>query len=195
LVVDEELNRKKELILGHELVFANRIGAAIFERPKVSFWMVLIPLLFLYFIYRMQRYRNGRVKFDEEFMVTRRRVMDLAVESVAMGAEPDVNRVVRQADLSDSLQEPYASWIRVLAEYYMDLLSADGQSFELLVRSAYGDRTTYLLILNRLGSAEKEFYSAIKPRMAETEGAISIIAAIEEQSRQVRRELAERIFA
>jgi hypothetical protein len=57
------------------------IGAAVFEKPKVSFWMVLIPLLFLYFIYRMQRYRNGRVKFDEEFMVTRRRVMDLAVES------------------------------------------------------------------------------------------------------------------
>jgi hypothetical protein len=157
--------------------------------------MVLIPILLLHFIYRMQKYKSGRMKFDEEFMITRRRVMDLAVESVATGAGPDMDRVVRQSDLSDMLRKPYASWTRVLVEYYMDLLSAHGESFESLVRSAYGDRTNYLLILNRLSNAEKEFYSAIKPQMAGTEHTAAIIATIEEQSMRLRRELAEHIFS
>jgi hypothetical protein len=194
LGIHEEIDRKKELILEREKVFANQIGSAVFEKPRISFWMILIPILFLHFIYRMQKYKHGRMKFDEDFMVTRRRVMDLAVEAAATGAEPDMDQVVRQAALSDELKSAYASWTRVLAQYYLDLLATDGDSFDSLVRSAYGSQTNYLLTLNRLGMAEREFYSAIKPRLAETEGAIAIIAAIEEQSHQLRRELAQRIF-
>ena len=39
------LERKQELILEQELVFANAIGAAVFEKPRISYWMVLIPIL------------------------------------------------------------------------------------------------------------------------------------------------------
>ena len=67
------IDRRKELILDRELDFANAIGAAVFEKPRVSFWMIMIPLLFIYFIYRMQKYKDGRIKFDEEFMAARRR--------------------------------------------------------------------------------------------------------------------------
>ena len=41
----------------------------------------------------------------------------------------------------------------------MDLLAAEGDSFEALVRSAYRNRTNYLLTLNRLNTVEKEFYA------------------------------------
>lgn len=190
-----EIARKKELILKRELTFANAIGSMVIEKPRVSFWMVLIPILFLYFIYRMQRYKNGRSKFDEEFMTTRRRAMNLAVEAVETGEKPDIDRIVRQAGLSDTLEQSYASWVRVLVEYYVDLLSAEGDSFESLVRSVYRSRTNYLLILSRLGTVEKEFYQALKPQLAATEGAGEIIAAIEKQSQQLRRKLAEQIFA
>ena len=188
------MTRKKEFILERELAFANAIGAAVLEKPKVSFWMVLIPLLFLYFIYRMQKYKNGRMKFDEEFMTTRRRAMNLALEAVETGAGPDIDGAVRQSGLTDTLEKPYASWVRVLVEYYKDLLAAKGDSFESLVRSAYRTRTNYLLTLHRLTTVEKEFYEAIKPRLASTEGSAAIIAIMEEQSQKLRRDLAERIF-
>jgi len=42
---------------------------------------------------------------------------------------------------------------------------------------------------------EKEFYTVLKPQLAATEGAATIIATIEEQSRRLRRDLAEQIFA
>lgn len=189
------LERKKELILQRELAFANAVGAAVFEKPKVSFWMVLVPLLFLYFIYRMQRYKSGRMKFDEEFMTTRRRAMNLAFEAVETGTRPDIDRIARESGLTEALEKPYASWLKVLVDFYMDLLAANGDSFESLVRSAYRNRTNYLLTLNRLSTVEKEFYAAVKPQLAATEGAAAVIATIETQSQQLRRDLAENIFA
>jgi hypothetical protein len=189
------LNQKKELILARELAFANAVGAAVFEKPKVSFWMVLVPLLFLYFIYRMQKYKSGRMKFDEEFMTTRRRAMNIAFEAVEAGTRPDIDRIARESGLTDALQKPYASWLRVLVDFYMDLLAADGDSFESLVRAAYRNRTNYLLTLNRLNTVEKEFYAAVKPQLAATEGAADVITTIETQSQRLRRDLAENIFA
>jgi hypothetical protein len=157
--------------------------------------MVLVPLLFLYFIYRMQKYKNGRMKFDEEFMTTRRRAMNLACEALETGARPDIDRIARESGLTSALEKPYASWLRALVDLYMDLLAANGDSFESLVRSAYRNRTNYLLILNRLSAVEKEFYAALKPHMTATEGAAAVIATIETQSQQLRRDLAESIFA
>jgi hypothetical protein len=189
------LERKKELILQRELAFSNAVGAAVFEKPKVSFWMVLVPLLFLYFIYRMQRYKSGRMRFDEEFMTTRRRAMNIAFEAVEAGSRPDIDRIARESGLTEALEKPYASWLKVLVDFYMDLLAANGDSFESLVRSAYRNRTNYLLTLNRLGTVEREFYAAVKPQLAATEGAADVIATIETQSQQLRRDLAENIFA
>jgi hypothetical protein len=189
------LERKKEWILQRELMFSNAIGAAVFEKPKVNFWMVLVPLLFLYFIYRMQKYKTGRMNFDREFMATRRKALELAVETLTAEERPNIDQITRQSGLTDDLERPYASWLKVLVDYYADLLAANGDSFETLVRSAYRNRTNYLLALNRLSSVEKDFYTALKPRMAATEGAASILATIEEHSRRLRRELAESIFA
>lgn len=191
----EDLERKKEKILEQETTFAYQIGAAVLERPKVSIWMILVPILFLYFIYQMQKYKSSFTKFTEDFMITRKRALDVAVESVEKDAEPDVDRIVGESSLSDTLRPPYESWVRVLVEYYSDLLAASGDSFESLVQSAYNSQTNYLLILNRLGMAEKGFYSAIKTQMADTQGSQAIIATIEERSQSLRRDLARQVFA
>ncbi len=189
------LDRKRELILEQELAFANAVGAAVFEKPRVSYWMVLIPILFLYFVYRMQKFKTGRIKFDQDFMVTRQRAMNLAVEALETGRPPDIDALARDSGLRDALEKPYAAWLRALVEHYTDLLSAAGDSYDALVRSAYRSRTDCLLALNRLGAGEKEFYAALKAQMSATEGAADVIATIQEQSRQLRRELAERVFA
>lgn len=189
------LQRKQALILEQELAFANAVGAAVFEKPQVSFWMVLIPLLFLYFIYRMQKFKSGRLRFDQEFMTTRRRALDLAVEALETNTGPNIDRIAAESGLTAALERPYAAWLKALVDYYADLLAAEGDSFESLVRSAFRNRTNYLLTLNRLNTVEKEFYAALKPRMAATEGAAAVIATIEEQSRRLRRELAESTFA
>ncbi len=189
------LERKKELILEHERIFANAIGAAVLEKPKVSFWMIMIPILFLYFIHRMNKFKDGRLKFNEEFMTTRRRAMDVAVGSLETGSKPDIDRISRQLGLSDALERPYAAWLKALVDYYTDLLSASGDSLESLTRSAYRSKTELLLTFNRLNTVEKAFHAVLKPGLAATEGTADIISLIEKESQRLRRELADRIFA
>lgn len=190
----QDLDRKKELILERELAFANAVGAAVFEKPKVSFWMVLVPLLFIYFIHRMQKYKNGRMKFDTDFMITRRRALDLAIETFEPGCRLNLKEALHQNGLSAELEKPYATWMNVLVDHYRDLLAVEGDNYDTLVRRAYRTRANYLLTLNRLNTVENEFYAAIKPKMAATEGAANIISTIEEESRRLRRDFAEQIF-
>ena len=190
----KELSDKKEIILQREMVFANAVGALVLDKPKVSIWMVFIPILFLHFIYRMQSYKNQRLKFGEEFMITRRRAMDIALHAAATGCEPDIGDVIRKSSLSEPLHKPYASWVNVLVDHYLDLLAAEGASFESLVRAAYSSRSNYLLTLNRLSVAEKAFHKALEPQLAATEGAADIISKIESHSQELRRELADHVF-
>lgn len=189
------LNRKKELILDHERYFAKLIASAVVEKPKINLWMILLPILFMHFIYRSQKYKAGRLRFEEEFMVTCSRAIELAIEALESDTRPDINKVVRQYGLRDSLEEPYAAWLRTLFEYYLDLLKAEGDSFDQLVHSAYRNRSNYLLILNRLNTSEKNFYTELRSNMSGMEGTDDIITRIETQSRQLRRQLAEKMFA
>jgi hypothetical protein len=188
------LVHKKDLILQRELAFANAIGASVLDKPKVSFWMVLIPILFLYFIYRMQTFKSGRIKFDEDFMAPRRRAMDAALVAVEAKGPPDIDALARNSGLPEALHEPYAAWMDAQVGHYMELLTGDGDSFESLVRAAYRDRNSYLLALNRLTTVEKAYYKALKPHLPASEDAADIIAAIETRSQQLRREWADQVF-
>lgn len=190
----KDLIQKKEIILRHELAFAKEIGAAVFEKPRVSFWMVFIPILFLYFIYRMQKFKSDRAKFDEEFMTTRRAAMDVALGAAAADGMTEMDRTARGSELPAPLQKPYLSWIKTLSSHYLELLTADGDDFESLVRAAYRNRNNYLLVLDGLNTVEKEFYTALKPFLDSVEGTADIIATIESQSRRLRSEMVDRIF-
>lgn len=190
----KDLTQKKEIILRQELAFANEIRAAVFEKPKVSYWMVFIPILFLYFIYRMQKFKNDRIRFNEEFMSARRSAMDNAFSAAESNSMTEMGGATQDSKLPLPLQKPYVSWIKILSSHYLDLLTADGNNFESLVRKAYCTQNNYLLTIDKLNSAENEFYMALKPLMAQVEGTADIISTIETQSRRLRYETAYRIF-
>jgi hypothetical protein len=189
-----DLTEKRDIILTQELVFANEIGTALFEKPKVSVWMIFIPILFLYFIFRVQKFRNDRMKFSTEFMAARREAMALAYDASAAKGPAGNDGVKRSAKLPETLQEPYGLWIKALSSLYLDLLSADGNDFGALVRSAYRTRAEYLDTLDRVNQLEKAFYAALKPLMSEVEGSEAIIASLESESWRLRRATADRIF-
>lgn len=190
-----EMVRKRDLVENHEMVFANAIGAAVFEKPRVSYWMILVPLFFLYFVYLMQKYKNDRKQFDKDFLLTRRRTLDVAADAVASGQPPDIQKVIRQADLGESLRQPYAAWVETLAEHYMELLAAEGESYEALVRAAYRSRGNYLLNLNRLNTVESQFYAVLRPTIESPDNtAAEIITIIEEETKRLRQASAEHTF-
>jgi hypothetical protein len=189
-----DLTRKKEIILERESDFATAVGSAVVEKPKATPWIVLMPFMFIFLINDMLKFKRNRRKFDDEFMINRRQAMDVAFESVVSGSKPDIGLVVRKSNCMAALEKPYTAWIEALVDHYTDLLSAPGNSFEAIVRSAYRNRTTYLLILNRLNTVETEFFMALKACMKATDGAADVITAIQNESQRLHRDLAEQVF-
>ena len=102
---------------------------------------------------------------------------------------------IKQAEIPDNTAGEYSAWIRVLCDHYADLLRAEGDSIEALVKSVYKNRTNFLLFLNRLNETEKRFNAALSPHLqTTTEGVEEIIARMEHASGVLWREEAERIF-
>ncbi|MFH1985131.1 MAG: NF038143 family protein [Pseudomonadota bacterium] len=188
------LQRKYELILAAEEAFTRSISKAVFEKPAISLWMVLIPILLVHFIQSMQTYKNDRLTFQKEYMRSRRKALDLATEAVTHGSAPDIADWVRQATPSPDLAPSYRTWLQEMIAYYTALLRADGDDFQSLVHAAYADRDDFTAALEKLRAAENAFNDACKPQLAATPGAMEVIELIEERSRTLRRELASAVY-
>lgn len=182
-------------VLAHEESFAESLALRVLEKPRLSVWMILIPIIFVYFFYRYQRYTTGRVMFKDNYMISRRRAMKEASEIIMSGKEPDIEALARLSDLPEAVYDRHSDMLAILVEHYTDLLRSEGNDLDQLVRSAYRSRTNYLLFLNRLNQAEKALNSALEPHLSATEGNIhDILQAIETHSETLRRQSADMFF-
>jgi hypothetical protein len=187
------IHQKRDSIQRHEAAFADRLSAAVIERPKLSVWMILIPIIFVSYFSQLRRYAQGRKEFTKNYLQSKQQALDLAFEALASGAESDIDHLARLTDVPDDIRPLQAEVQKVLVGHFLALLRADGEAYDALVRAAYSDRTAYLLFLNRLNKAENAVYASLTAKLTE-EGASSIVATVERESERLRRREAERVF-
>ena len=157
--------------------------------------MILVPVIFVYFFYRLQKYASGRKEFTGHFMVSRQRAMDEAYLAVQSRKHPDSLKLCRLSSVPESIYSEYRNWLDVLIEHYTDLLKAPGDQISDLIRSVYRNRTNYLLFINQLNTVEKQFNDALKPHLPATiENGHHIMKLMETCTGQWRRQQAETIF-
>ncbi len=189
------LLEKKELILNYEEKFANAIAAKVIDKPILSLWMILIPVFFVFYFYKLKQFADGRKAFVKHFMVTRQRSLDEAFAAVESDRKPDVNKIIKMSSAPEDTFRAYDQWIKVLTEHYQDLLKAKGTHIDSLVKATFKNRTNYLLTLNRLNEVEKGFNDALKPHLYKNiESVDDIVTTIEQWARKIRRQEASRIF-
>ena len=158
--------------------------------------MILIPIIFVHFFYRLNKVADGRKEFVRNFMITRQRALEAALEGLETGRTPDPNQLCRMSSSPEAIYGEYAAWLKVLLQHYEKLLQAHGNSIDELIRSAYQTRSNYLLFLHQLNRAEKQYNAALTPRLdASIKDVGTIIKNMERQSDVYRREEAEAIFS
>ena len=186
---------KKRIILENEERFAAFLATSVLDKPKISVWMILIPILFVYYIYRHQKFTVGREMFASHYMTTRKQVLDEACEAADHHREPDASEVTQQAHLSESVAVAFNEWVGLLLGHYTILLNARGDSYEALVQSAYKNRMNYLMFVNQLNKAEDTLNQALAPTIeASSEGVSTIVSAMARISETSRRDQAQKIF-
>lgn len=190
-----DMQEKINGILHAEELFAKRLALKVIERPKLSIWMILIPIIFLHYFYRFQKFNTGQKRFVENYMISIRRALNEAVEVVENGKKPDPGSMASMSDVPEAVRKKQADVYAVMLEHYIDLLRSKGDDVAALIRRVYQKRTNYLLFLNRLNRVEKDRNSALKPLLYETtDGVNEIVEQMERFSEILRREMAEKIF-
>lgn len=192
----DAVDQKHQIIWEHEKKFADLLALQVLDRPKLSVWMILIPIIFVHYFYRIQKFNNGRNAFAGNYLVDRKQALDEALEVIRTEKTPDIERLSRLSKLPESANEPHQKMLELLVAHYTDLLRSNGDTFESLVRSSYKTRTNYLLFSNQLNQVERTLNSALKPHLSDSlEGVDEIIRAIERSSETLRRNHAETVFS
>lgn len=192
----DTLAEKKRWILDQERRFARDLAGRVIETPRLSMWMILIPIFLVYHVYRHKNALKGRSAFVEHYLLSRNRSLEEAFHALAEQRPPDIDGVVARAvDLPPSARPVYKAWITVLIQHYGDLLQARGADHKALVRQVFHNRSNYLIFLNQLNQLEKALNAALNAHLAETTaGVAETIARIEAASAELRRLQAEALF-
>ena len=189
------IQEKSELIWTREEKFAHALASDILDKPRVSIWMILIPILIVYHMFRIQKFVEGRKKFAEQYLISRKQALKANVRAMDSGQPCDIHDLVKQANIPRDTKKEYTVWIKLVCDHYKNLLSAEGDSIEALVESAYKNRNNFLLFLKHLMDSEKRFNAALSLHLqATTEDVEEIIARMERASGVLWREEIERIF-
>jgi hypothetical protein len=190
------MEEKKDRIFDYEQQFAYRLAASVLDKPRMNIWMILIPIILVFHIYRHQRYVDGKKTFAENYLVTRKRALAEAFASASEGRPPRIDSIVEKAGISPESRPAYGEWVSELVEHYADLLGARGQSLEQMIRAVFRNRTNYQLFLRRLGEKERRFHAALKPSIEEdTPEAGLVISRMESGAEALRKEHAAAVFS
>jgi hypothetical protein len=191
-----ELEEKGRMILAQERLFADILASRALSKPKPNVWMILIPIIFVFYMNDYKKYKDGRQVFADQYLMSRKRALDEAVASLTANRDPDLEPLVSVSDLPEAARQQYHDLLTVLIENYRDLLQTEGETVNDLVRAAYANKTNYLLFLNRLNRAEKELNAALRPVLDDTDKEMGdVIMTIERSSEELRRSKAEEIFS
>jgi hypothetical protein len=190
------LSEKRSFIWEYEERFASDLARAVLQTPKMSFWVIFIPIILVYYVYQVQKVTEGRKGFAKNYLVTRKLALEEGFSLVEKARNPDLQSTLRDFNLPEKAKVPFKELFLLLVEHYADLLRSYGHDMPSLVRSAYKSRTNYLLFLNRLNKAEKALTEVLMPQTdsTATTDIDFIMKAMVINSERLGRERAERLF-
>jgi hypothetical protein len=168
----------------------------VLETPKMSFWMILIPIILVYHVFRVRRVVEGRKGFVRNYLANREQALEESYALLDKDRKPDFHTILGKSNLPDEAKGPFEHFFSLLVEHYADLLRSNGHDMASLIRSAYKTRTNYLLFLNRMNKAEKALNNGLRSLMDQSLSDIDlVIGKMEFNSERLRREEAERMFS
>jgi hypothetical protein len=139
----------EKLILDEETRLAHLVAEYALGKPKLSIWMILLPLMIVFYMQAYQRYARARDTFVEETLKSRKAALKLARRALAAGRPVDCHAHLEEIPLTGEECDSYGEWIEALAEHYRDLLAAGpAASFAELVRRAYRSRVEFKMTVD-----------------------------------------------
>ena len=185
----------KKVILAQERSFTNSLASAVLEKPGLSVWMILIPIIFLYYFYKFHEYSQGRKQFVENYLSTREKALDEAAAALSDHRDPDPEGIFSLPGIPGNAIKRHRELVSLLIEHYTGLIKSGEKSYEDMARAVYRERSNYLMMAAHINRAEMALNRALRPHIERESGSVSeVIRTLEATSERLRREAAEKIF-
>ncbi|WP_028581183.1 NF038143 family protein [Desulfogranum japonicum] len=165
-VVAPTIAEKRDLLFTHEQMLANQLARQVIDKPKPPLWMILVPVFFVFFAMKMKEYKTGVKNFARNWMITRDLALDAAYDAVDGGGAPQIDALLSEAkELKQEVLPLYRQWVEGLVEHFSQLLDAEGETIEDLIRNHYRTRSNFQLTLRQLSRLEQEYLQALLPTL------------------------------
>ena len=188
---------KKKQIFDYEESVAGQLARRVIEKPVPSVWMILIPIFFVFYAWKIKQYSSGLKNFTENYLISRRRALDTAFEAEQCGVPPEIDKLVEKADDIPADARPfYRDWMSLLVDHYLALLTAPGNNPQDLKRSHYRNKSSYLLFCNQLNKVENAFNMSVLPGLeGDQQDLHYILDRIDKAITDLRRKEVEELFS
>lgn len=194
------LEERHALIWHGEQVFAHALAKQVINKPKVTVWIILLPLLFLFFMQDLKKYKNGIRDFVEGFLKNKKIALDLAFNAVVDGASLEKTVAAFGADsrpdndAERTLHQKQMREIECLAAHFRQLLNSNGQTYEALVRNSYISPGKYKTFQDRLFELESAVIeAALQARPSEIDTG-ALVTQMQSAMRDLRRQQRDHLF-
>jgi hypothetical protein len=172
------LSSRYELVLSRERGLAHAVANKVVDKPLISAWMILIPIVFVQYLISSRELRAVAQAFAREFVLTKKLALETALEMERSGMpKEDALTSHLSAEWGDEIEpakkeirERQRNEVELLVDHYVLLLRAEGGDYPSLVRQAYGNRAAYAEFLERLHEAESAVNRASVQAFESTEG-------------------------
>lgn len=182
-MIERSLDDKKTLILEYEKSRAHELARRVIDKPVPSVWMILIPVFFVFYGWKIREYSKGLKNFSAHYLISRERALDIAFEAEQNGRRRELDDLVDDVHpIAAEARPSYLSWMSILVEHYRRLLAARGDSVPALIRTCYRNKSTYEILNKELNAAESAFNQALLPNVEGDQQDIRYVAEKMEKS-------------
>ncbi|MFP4071405.1 MAG: NF038143 family protein, partial [Desulfovibrionales bacterium] len=192
-----DLDEKHEIIRRRDELFAFDLAKRIMEKPKASIWIIFMPVFFVFYAQRLQKYKGSVHGFVKHYLHTKTLALDAALEE-SKGHKPLDERSAQDLPSEDQawkIREQQHQELDLLREHYLLLLRSSGKSYPELVRSGYSTSGAYRSFLNRLIKAEGAVNRAVLDVHHPGEEAQDVVHRMEQNAEDLREKEIQEIFS
>lgn len=185
-----DVAEKRALIVAYEAEFAQSLAARVVEKPAVSMWMIILPLLLIHYMYRYFAFKKGCAAFAAHYLKPRHQALAMAV-----GFLGDV--VADHADdvsAAGALRRAEVRQVAILASHFRRLLAAEGDDYRSLVLAGYADASAYDDYLDSIEAVHDEIDQAIFGANEQSDDLRNMVTRFRTIHRDLHREEARHLF-
>ena len=190
----------RDIIVNAEQQFAREVTLGVIVTRPLTAWHYMIPG---FFIIDFLRRGSAIRQYTQHFMFPRKLAMDAALaeaqgedqESMRSEFEDQTSAWLKSLNLySPDLVKAHLKLIEILAEHYLNLLNAEGDSFNLLIEHAYQNSDNFRQFIKTITAAENEVDRQVIDQLGGDEKVKHKILAEQQQIAKRRRKILEQVF-